>query len=110
MRFHAFHGCLERERKDGNIFEVDIEARMDISAAASDNLRDTLDYGEIYAAVAERMSRPSNLLEKVALDLEDIIAERFPMLESFSLTVRKCCPPVGGEVAWAGVTVEHINR
>ena len=29
MEFHAFHGCLEQERKEGNTFVVDFRGKRD---------------------------------------------------------------------------------
>lgn len=67
MEFKAYHGCLEQEKIRGNVFIVDFKGSLDLSAAAeSDNLNDTLNYGEIYEIVAEEMSIPSELLENVA--------------------------------------------
>ena len=34
MEFHAFHGCLESEKKEGNLFVVDFKARYHLGAAA----------------------------------------------------------------------------
>ena len=62
MEFKAYHGCLEQEKVRGNLFTVDFRGELDLSAAAeSDNLNDTLNYGEIYEIVAEEMSIPSEL-------------------------------------------------
>ncbi|MCQ2184630.1 MAG: dihydroneopterin aldolase [Bacteroidales bacterium] len=110
MKFHSNHGCLESERREGNLFEVDFEGKIDISAASSDRLEDTLDYCRIYEIVASRMVQPSNLLEKVALDLEDSISEKFPCMEEFTIRIRKACPPVGSDVKWAEVSVKHIKE
>ena len=67
MEFHAFHGCLEQERKEGNTFIVDFLGRRNVrKAARSDMLEDTADYGTIYRLVASEMEKPSNLLENLA--------------------------------------------
>ena len=34
MEFHAFHGCLESERTNGNLFVVDFQGELDIRKAA----------------------------------------------------------------------------
>ena len=67
MEFHSFHGCLESERREGNLFTVDFRACLDLGkAAATDSLEDTLDYGRIYDIVAGQMQIPSDLIENVA--------------------------------------------
>ena len=88
MEFKAYHGCLEQEKVRGNVFTVDFRGELDLSAAAeSDNLSDTLNYGEIYDIVADEMSIPSELLENVAGRIVDEIEKRFPQLQSFSIRV-----------------------
>ena len=66
MEFKAYHGCLDQEKVRGNAFTVDFRGQLDLSKASeSDNLNDTVNYGEIYEIVAEEMSIPSELLENV---------------------------------------------
>ena len=108
MEFKAYHGCLEQEKVRGNQFIVDFRGELDLSAAAeSDNLDDTLNYGEIYEIVADEMSVPSELLENVAGRIVKAIEKRFPELSSFSVRVSKKRPPVDGVAQWSRVTLFH---
>ena len=108
MEFKAYHGCLEQEKIRGNSFIVDFRGELDLSAAAeSDNLNDTLNYGEVYEIVAEEMSIPSELLENVAGRIVKAIESRFPQLVSFSVRVSKERPPVDGVAQWSRVTLYH---
>ncbi len=110
MEFKAYHGCLEQEKVRGNFFTVDFRGELDLSAAAeSDNLNDTLNYGEIYEIVAYEMSIPSELLENVAGRIVKSIAAAYPQFVSFSVRVSKRKPPVDGVAAWSRVTLFH-NR
>ena len=106
MEFKAYHGCLEQEKVRGNSFTVDFRGELDLSAAAeSDNLNDTLNYGEIYDLVAEEMSIPSELLENVTGRIVREIERRFPQLVKFSVRVAKKRPPVDGVAQWSRVTL-----
>lgn len=108
MEFKAYHGCLEQEKVRGNCFTVDFRGELDLSAAAeSDNLADTVNYGEIYDIVADEMSIPSELLENVAGRIVKAIEERYPQLERFSVRVSKKRPPVEGVAQWSRVTLFH---
>ena len=108
MEFKAYHGCLEQEKIRGNSFTVDFKGELDLSAAAeSDNLNDTLNYGEIYEIVAEEMSVPSELLENVAGRIMKAIESRLPQLVTFSIRVSKKKPPVDGVAQWSRVTLYH---
>ena len=111
MEFKAYHGCLEQEKIRGNVFIVDFKGSLDLSAAAeSDNLNDTLNYGEIYEIVAEEMSIPSELLENVAGRIVKAIEKKFPQLVEFSVRVSKKRPPVEGIAQWSRVTLFHNDK
>jgi len=64
----AHHGVFERERREGQVFVVDLTLGVDSrAAAASDDLHDTVDYGSLVAQVkAEVESDPVDLIETVA--------------------------------------------
>lgn len=105
MEFHAYHGCLEKEKQEGNLFVVDFKADIDIAAAAeSDSLDDTLDYGAVYSIIAREMEIPSDLIEHVAGRIVKAIEEQFPFLD-FSVRVSKRNPPVDGPAAWSRITM-----
>ncbi|MGM9735847.1 MAG: dihydroneopterin aldolase [Candidatus Cryptobacteroides sp.] len=108
MEFHAYHGCLESERKEGNLFVVDFSGYADIhKASRSDSLSDTVDYGKVYEVVAEEMAVPSNLLEAVATRIADRIRSEFPEFAEFKIRVSKKNPPVAGKVQWSRITVDR---
>jgi len=111
MEFHAFHGCLEQERREGNTFLVDFYAETDLAdAAESDDLNDTVDYGKVYDIVAEQMAIPSNLLEHVAGRILNAIDEAFDEFTFIKVRVSKQNPPVNGKCAWSRVTVTSGDR
>ena len=108
MRFWAFHGCLETEKKKGNLFLVDFKGEMDMTKASEDDcLEDTVNYAEIYEVVKTQMDIPSDLLEHVAGRIVKEIAAAFPQFIRFSVRVSKHNPPVGGPVEWSRVTLYH---
>ena len=108
MRFWAFHGCLESERKNGNLFLVDFKGETDMAAATeSDSLEDTVNYAEIYDIVKAEMAIPSDLIEHVAGRIVRSISRDFPQFTKFSVRVSKQNPPVGGPVRWSRVTINH---
>ena len=111
MRFWAHHGCLERERAEGNLFLVDFRGEMDLrKAACSDCLEDTVNYGEIYEVVKAHMEQPSDLLEHVAGRIVRGISEKFPEFVRFSVRVSKRRPPVEGLVQWSRVTLNFAKE
>lgn len=96
MYFHAFHGCFERERREGTTFRVDLWVRTDMrKALESDALEDTVDVQALYRIVSEQMAIPRNLIETVA---GKILAEvrAVPGVLEAEVCVRKCQPPLEG--------------
>lgn len=107
MEFLAYHGCLASEKEDGGHFVVDFKATVELAAAEqSDCLDDTLDYSAVYKIVASEMATPSNLLENVAFRIRAAIEEAYPTIPEFEISVAKRNPPVGGNAAFAKVTVK----
>ena len=108
MEFHAYHGCLEKERREGNTFVVGFHAETELKKAAkSDDLGKTIDYGRVYDIVAEQMAIPSNLLENVAGRILDAIRDEFKDILFLKIRVSKKNPPVNGVCAWSRVTVMY---
>ncbi len=71
------HGVLERERREGQLFVVDVALDVDLSgAAASDALKDTIDYGLLAQRLAEAVGRTRfDLIEALAGHLADVALE-----------------------------------
>ncbi|OHU62583.1 dihydroneopterin aldolase [Mycobacteroides chelonae] len=73
LKVFGYHGVFEHERRDGQVFSVDVTVWLDLdTAAATDQLTDTLDYGELAQRAAAIVSGPPrNLIESVAGAIAD---------------------------------------
>ena len=73
LRMRGHHGVLDAERQAGQDFLVDVQLALDTAAAAaSDNIADTVHYGELAQALAAVVAgEPVNLLETLAARLAD---------------------------------------
>jgi len=62
------HGVFDHERRNGQIFRVDLALGLDTRAAAgSDDLRQTVDYGSLVATVKKAIETdPVDLIETLA--------------------------------------------
>lgn len=109
VRGTGFHGVFDHERRDGQEFAVDVELVLDLSrAGASDALADTVNYGEIGAAVLGRITgEPFDLIERLATVIADDVLRGHPAVDEVGVTVHKPQAPVG--VPFADVTVA-VNR
>jgi len=68
LRARAHHGVFEEERRDGQLFIVDVTVSLDFSrAAASDDLGLTIHYGELAEEIIAAVENdPVDLIETVA--------------------------------------------
>ena len=106
IKIHAFHGCLPEEEKMGQEYFVNVTAEGDLSkAVASDELKDAVDYCEVYDIVSEEMMIRSKLIEHVGGRILVALKKKYPGYK-FSVTVIKPSPPVNGDVENASVTLE----
>ena len=73
LRVRGNHGVLAEERRDGQLFGVDVIVETDVSAAAAtDDLAQTVDYSTLARQVAAIVSGPPvDLLETLAVRLAD---------------------------------------
>ncbi|MGL4307111.1 MAG: dihydroneopterin aldolase [Mycobacteriaceae bacterium] len=75
LKVQGNHGVFDFEKHDGQVFFIDIVLWMDLSTAAkSDDLVDTFDYGELARRAHAIVSGPPlNLIETVAARVADDI-------------------------------------
>ena len=90
LRVRGFHGVFEHERRDGQDFVVDAVLELSIAAAAaSDDLHDTVHYGELASQLAAVVAgEPVNLLETLAQQLADVCLAD-PLVDAVEITVHK---------------------
>ncbi len=108
MEFHAYHGVLEHEKKEGNTFIVSLSMDLDTSiAGASDRLEDTLNYQWVYDAVKEEMETPSELIEHISQRILNRLMRDFSQIAAISLSLSKLNPPLGGKVEKVTIQLEE---
>lgn len=90
------HGVFDFEKEQGQSFIVDVICWMDFSSAgASDDLSDTVDYGELALLVADIVEGPSrDLIETVATEAADTLMARFAALHAVEVTIHKPKAPI----------------
>ena len=101
----GFHGVFDHEKRDGQIFVVDVAIDADLAAAGrSDDLSRTVNYGEIGAVVLERIEgEPFELIERLASVIAQDVLAGHRLVDEVTVTVHKPQAPVG--VPFADVTV-----
>jgi dihydroneopterin aldolase len=108
LRVRGHHGVYDFERRDGQDFVVDVVLELDLApAAASDDVADTVHYGELAEALAAVIAgEPVNLLETLAARLAaTCLADQ--RVVAVTITVHKPQAPVSVPVSDLAVTIRR---
>ena len=108
MEFYSHHGHFNEEKIIGNKFIVNFSARTDVvTPGLSDNLKDALNYQELYMLISEEMAIQSNLLENVAYRILERVKKTYPKVTWAQVSISKLNPPVGGKVEASRVVMSY---
>jgi dihydroneopterin aldolase len=100
------HGVFEHERREGQLFRVDLTLGLDSRPAArSDLLRDTVDYGTLSTRVKEAIEHePVDLIETLAQRIADLCLED-ERVDWARVTVHKPDAPIEATFADVALTI-----
>ena len=105
LRVMGTHGVLAEEQTRAQPFQLDLDLSVDLSAASSsDELGDTIDYGEVTDVVAGIVEGDHfALLERLAGRIVEAVLGLDERIASVDVTVTKLRPPVAADLSSAGV-------
>ena len=108
LRLKGHVGVTEEERARPQLLGVDVEVRTDLGrAGTSDDLADTIDYGELLDLIAGIVGdRRSRLLESLAEQIASAIAS-LEGVSGVTVEIGKEDPPVDQEVDRVAVRIER---
>jgi len=108
LRARGYHGVLEAERSAGQEFVTDVVLELDVATpATSDDLADTVDYGDLAdRLVAVIEGPPVNLLETLA-DRLVAVCLADPRVLAAEVTVHKPHAPIRHRFDDVAVTVRR---
>jgi dihydroneopterin aldolase len=105
LKFFAYHGFYDEERKKGNEFVCDVSVELKSFDSMDDNIYDTVNYEDIYKIVEEEMNITRKLIETIAYN----IIEKIKELENVTgahVKISKLNPPLQGNVDKATVEMK----
>lgn len=110
MVFYGYHGVSAEERSRGQRFVVDLELATDLSrAGTSDDLKDTVDYGDVYRLVKKVLEGPPhNLIESLAEEIGSRILSQYPV-DEVRIRVEKPEVSIKGSIL-SGAAVEIVRK
>ena len=108
---YGHHGVFDFEKREGQVFVVDLVLGIDTApAAASDDLRDTVDYGSLVASVKAAVENdPVDLIETLAQRIAAVclLGDR---VEWARVTVHKPDAPIDATFADVTLTITRKGR
>jgi len=106
LKFFAYHGLYEEERKKGGWYVVDVSFNCDTThAVLSDDITGTINYEEIYSIVKEEMAIGSKLIEHVASRIHNRITKEVQGISALRTTLKKLDAPLGGALEHVSITL-----
>jgi len=108
IRVFGRHGVYDDERRDGQDFVVDVTMHVDTRrAAATDDVADTVHYGEIAEQIAAIVGgEPVNLLETLAARIAERLLES-SKISAVRVTVHKPHAPIPVPFDDVSVTIDR---
>lgn len=108
IEIHAHHGVFDFERRDGQVFVIDLVLGLQTrSAAASDDLADTVDYGTLVTDVRTAVENdPVNLIETLAQRIADVCLAS-EQVEWVDVTVHKPHAPITTTFSDVALTIRR---
>jgi len=111
VRAFGYHGVFAEERREGQEFVVDATLYVSTAQAAeSDDVADTVHYGEVAERIVELVgAEPLNLIEGVAARIaDDLLA--LDGVKMVAVTVHKPQAPITVPFADVSVTIRRARR
>lgn len=108
LEIHAHHGVFDFERRDGQVFVIDLLLGYDARrAAASDDLSDTVDYGTLVADVKKAAEQdPVDLIETLGERIAQVCLTR-RQVDWVEVTVHKPHAPVDATFQDVALTIRR---
>lgn len=97
LRFKAFHGCFENEKRFGQIFIVDstFYSSFPKPHITKDDLSNATNYVDLYRDIKETMTKESvNLLETLSDKICCKIFKKHKNIFKIDLSIKKCTAPL----------------
>ena len=108
VRAFGHHGVFEEERREGQEFVVDVTLYLSTAEAAeTDDVGDTVHYGEVAERIAELVGgEPLNLIEGVAARIADDLLS-YDLVRMVAVTVHKPQAPITVPFSDVSVTIRR---
>ena len=110
IRAFGYHGVYPDEKRDGQEFVVDAQLMLSTARAAeTDDVADTVHYGELAEAIAAIVAGdPVDLIETLASRIADVVLAN-DLVQMTRITVHKPSAPIAVPFTDVAVTVNRAK-
>lgn len=109
VRFFSPIGYYEEEQVLGNEFFLDLEISYPFENSDSEDLKNTVNYEELYQILLEVMAPKRKLLESAVEDILDLVLKKYKFVSMIHVSIRKINPPFGGDLANSKVSLHYVR-
>lgn len=109
LKLFAYHGLNPEEQQDGQIFEFDIKAQLDLQKAGqTDDIEDTVSYAKIIKTVKKAvLSERNDLIERVAHRAAEAVLNEYDKIQEVKITVKKPNAPIDADFDYTAVEISR---
>ena len=97
LKFNSKIGLFEFERENGNNFVINISVDID-KISYDDQIKGTVDYGELFSIIEFEMSKTSKLIETVAHKISSRVHAELKNIKLCKIEIIKKNPPLEGNL------------
>lgn len=104
IKLYAYHGVFPLENKIGDWYTINLRLTTDnIESTITDNINDTVDYGNVFDIIKKEMNIPSKLIEHVCGRINKKILDAYPTIQQVTIMILKQTPPMGANCNGCGI-------
>ena len=109
VRFYSPIGFYEEEQVIGNEFFLNLEVVFPFENSDAEDLKNTINYEELYQILAEVMRPRRKLIESALEDILDMVLKKYAFVQQVNVVIRKVNPPFGGDLANSEVSLSYTR-
>lgn len=104
LEFYGFHGVSDEEQQVGHRYSVSLELLVEGNAPESDEISETVDYGEVAATIVDYATAVQRrTMERLAFEIGEVVIQNFPEVAELTIKLEKLLPPAPIIARSAGV-------
>ncbi len=111
LRLYAYHGVNPEEKKDGQMFYLDLSCSVALCVPCkTDCVDDTVSYAKILkTARTAFLSEKFDLLEKAAETVAESVLHTYPAVKEITVCVKKPNAPIKADFDYVAVEITRCQ-